>query len=916
MDAARWDRIQNLFHEAALLPAAEWRAWLESQSDEPALVADVLAMLGADARTGSLLDRDMGAIAQRIVAARGPVPERIGAYRIIGVAGEGGMGVVYLAERADLGSRAAVKVLRDAPLSPLRRERFASEQRLLAQLDHPFIARLYDADVLPDGTPYFIMEYVDGVSLTTYAQSERLHMRERLELFCDVCAGVQYAHAAAVIHRDLKPSNILVRQDGVVKLLDFGIARQLESLDGTADPTLTAVRMMTPAYAAPEQLSGGAIGTYTDVYSLGVILYELLTGRPPYDPAGLTPGQLERVILQDEPERPSQAVRRTAREADPGPDAAANTAANAAATVAPDAAAKVAPDAAAKVAPNAAQIGASAWHDLDVLCQTAMHKDPARRYRTVEALVRDVQHFLAQEPLEARPDSTRYRVDRFLRRNWRPSLATAAAIAAVLGLTLFYTARLAAARDAALVEAERAQQIHRFVVNLFQGGDEEVGPADSLRVVSLLDRGVRDARMLEGDARMQTELYATLGSIYVQLGNFTRADSLLQLALGQRRRLFGTEHAEVATSLVALGALRAEQAELDEAERLAREGLLMSRRTLPPGDPRIGAAAATLGEVLQARGEHDEAIALLEEAIRLEDGRASPQLASQISTLAATHYYAGNYAASDSLNRRSLALNQQIFGPRHPHVADDLINLGAVRFEMGDYEETEALYRAALAIKLEYYGDDHHRTAANRTVLGRALVALQRYEDALEQLVPALQVRERVFGPEHPAVASTLNEIGSVASAREDYALAEASYQRMLAIYQVIYDGPHSFIGVALSNLGSLYMNTSQHARAEEVLARSVEQFTRALSAEHTNTAIARIKLARAMRLQNRCTDALPHFHAGYDILSRQVDPGISFLQAARGDLALCYEALGSPAEATRWRTEHARYLQPPAGGG
>src|SRR5688572_3584109 len=298
--------------------------------------------------------------------------------------GEGGMGVVYLAERGDLGSKAAIKIRRDAWLSPARRERFAVEQRTLAQLNHPSIARLYDADTLPDGTPWFVMEYVEGVPLTAFCDTHASTIPERLRLFRDVCEAVQHAHRHAIIHRDLKPSNILVTQDGTGKLLDFGIAKQLESLEGS-EVTRTGLRPMTPAYAAPEQVSAGRLGIHTDVYSLGVVLYELLVGRLPFDVAQTTPSELERLIVEQEPERPSVAARRTP---------------------------------ALPVGSSRAQSASKPqWADLDVLCLTAMHKDPARRYASVEALIRDVDHYLTGEPLEARPDSLRYRTSKFVRRN-------------------------------------------------------------------------------------------------------------------------------------------------------------------------------------------------------------------------------------------------------------------------------------------------------------------------------------------------------------------------------------------------------------------------------------------------------------------------------------------------------------------
>src|SRR3984957_10465327 len=265
-------------------------------------------MLDQDASGHSLLDRNIVDIAQETLAnsvSASLILKEIGPYRILRLLGEGGMGVVYLAERSDLGTQVAVKVLRDAWLSPARRERFGTEQRTLAQLNHPSIARLYDADVLDDGTPWFVMEYVDGVPLTHYCRELDCSVKERLQLFRSVCEAVQHAHSHAVIHCDLKPSNILVKKDGSVRLLDFGIAKQLESLDLPADQTLTGLRMMTPAYASPEQVRGDRVGISTDVYSLGVILYELLTSQLPFDLSGLTPAEAATVITEHEPGKAS-----------------------------------------------------------------------------------------------------------------------------------------------------------------------------------------------------------------------------------------------------------------------------------------------------------------------------------------------------------------------------------------------------------------------------------------------------------------------------------------------------------------------------------------------------------------------------------------------------------------------------------
>ena len=870
MDAARWERIQALFHEVGDLARPAQRAFLEAECPEdPALMEEVLALLEEDARSDSQLDRDAAYVAGQVLEERIPpalLDQQFGPYRVTQLLGQGGMGVVYLAEREDLGSVAAIKILRDAWLSPDRRERFASEQRTLAQLNHPAIARLYDADTLPDGTPWFVMEYVEGVPLTTFCEEHGSSIPERLGLFRAVCEAVEHAHRHLIVHRDLKPSNILVKPDGSVKLLDFGIAKQLDSLEGPVDRTRTGLRLMTPAYAAPEQILGDPVGIHTDIYTLGVVLYELLTGRLPFDLANRTPSEAETVIVEQRPERPSAAAKQKS-------------------------------------------ISRRAWADLDVLCLTAMHIEPQRRYRTVEALIRDIDHYLAGEPLEARPDTFGYRLGKYVRRNWRPVSAATASFIVVVSLVLFYTLRLATARNAAVAEAARTQRIQHFMLNLFQGGEEAVGPADSLRVVTLVDRGVRDAQSLDGEPAVQAELYETLGSIYQKLGKLDRADSLLRSALDRRRTLFGSDHPEVAKSLVALGRLRLDQAEYQEAERLVREGLAMSQRHRRPGDPAIASATVALGQVLEESGKYDEGINVLEQAVRLRGmapAQPTTELAASMRELANTHYYAGHLAVADSLDRLVLALTRKLNGERHPLVAEDLINLGAVQHEWGHYQEAERYYREALDITQAFYGPSHYKTAAGLTVLGRALIFQKRYDDAMPLFQRALVIRERVFGKVHPQVASTLNEMAGIALARDKFGEAEALSSRVLAIYRTVYGSKHQFVATGVSNLASVYMAQRRYARAEPLFREAIDIYSETQGAEHLNTGIARIKLGRTVLRQGRYAEAARETLTGYQILTKQTDPAVSWLVAARKDLVAAYDSLGQPEKAAPFRAELA----------
>lgn len=886
MDSTRWQRLQQLFHEAADLPAADREAFLQSAcADDQELMAEVSAMLEQDSTGTSLLDQQLAEVVHHTMAAPASFPAKeFGPYRILGVLGEGGMGVVYLAERTDLGNQVAIKVLRDAWLSPSRRERFASEQRTLAQLNHPAIAQLYDADTLPDGTPWFVMERVDGLPVTKYCQQHNCSVEERLQLFRAICDAVQYAHGNAVIHRDLKPSNILVKNDGTVRLLDFGIAKQMESLDVPLDQTMTGLRLMTPAYAAPEQIRGDRIGTYTDVYSLGVILYELLTGQLPFDLSNLTPAEAATIITEHEPGKPSAAVKRS------GGKVGASSL-------------------------GTASVNKAAWADLDVLCLTAMHKDPQRRYRSVEALIRDIDHYLNGEPLEARADRLGYRVAKFVRRNRRAVTAAALVSAIVIGLVVFFTVRLTKARNAALAEAARTQRVQQFMMNLFQGGDEAVGPAADMKVLTMVDRGMQQAQALSNDPKVQAELYGTLGSIYEKLAKLDQGEVLLRQALEQRKKLFGADSPQVAESLVALGELKADQAHMDEAEQLVRQGLEMDKRLLPPNHPAIAQATSALGKILEDRGQYDQSIVALNEAVRLQSasGLVTPDLAASLSELANSQFYAGHYDISDALNRRVLAMHRQLYGNNHPLVADTLINLAEIQVQAGRYEQAEQFDRQALTITEAWYGPSHPETASAMTLLGRVLIYEKHYDEAADLLQKALAVQEQVYGPVHPRVASVLNDLGKVAQNRGKLDEAEADFRRMAEIYRTVYHDHHYLIAVALSNLGSVYLEKKEYARAEQLFREVIKRFTDTLSADHVNTGIARVKLGNTLLLERRYEEAEAETRAGYEIVAKQTSPNANWVLRARQDLLQEYGALNQPQKAAKVRAEMLADEQAPS---
>jgi serine/threonine protein kinase len=864
MDAVRWERIQTMFHRATELPADERDAFIGVEScGDAELAARVRRMLEADRVGGTIVDQPLGSLAGQLMTDLIPTAMTFGPYRVERLLGEGGMGVVYLAERSDLHSRAAVKVLRDAWLSPERRERFAAEQRMLAQLNHPGIARLYDAGTLDDGTPWIAMEHVNGVSLTEYCRAHRCSLRERLRLFREVCDAVGHAHRHLIIHRDLKPSNIMVTPEGSVKLLDFGIAKQLEP-DLLGDLTRTGMRAMTPGYAAPEQLLGEPIGVHTDIYTLGVVLYELLAGRLPFDVSRSTPEAAAMLISTRAAERPSLAARGIA---------------------------------------GALVAGVAEWADLDVLCLTAMHPDAQRRYSTVEAFARDVDHFLRGQPLDARPDSVGYRLSKFARRHRLPLATAAAVVVSFIGLASFYAIRLATARDAALASAERAERVQNFTMDLFNGGDEEQGPADSLRVGTLVDRGVEQTQQLANEPAVQAEMFLTLGRVYMKLGRYDRADSLLRLSLETRRSALGVDHPDVAASLLVLADLRESEGKLPEAEQFARQAVTLLRRVRPPRHPDIPNAMTELARMLTLRQRFPEAIALLDESVRLQSasGTDPRDLGKTLQVLGVTHFYAGHLAQADSIYRAGLAIDRRAYGGRHPQIASDIMNIGSVALQRADYVEAERAYREGEAMIEAWFGKDHLQTATPLFLLAQPLIKLSRSDEAVSLLKRALAIEDRVHTRPTPLQGKIFNALGVEASVRGDQAEAERSFLRSADIMRAIYGPTGTPVADAQANVAGTWIARHDYPRAERVLRDALATYAKTLSPGDLRIGLARAKLGRALVLQSRWQDAEPHLVAAYQILNKEA-PKSEWTTNARQDLSAAYTALGRMDDARKYQ--------------
>lgn len=870
MNSDRWQRVQAVFLDALERAVSERQAFVEHVCGEDAeLKAEVLAMLGQDAAEGTIVDGGLSDIAARLIGGsrKSITFQDFGPYRLTKFLGEGGMGVVYLAEHKDTGKRVAIKILLDARLSPARRERFAAEQHILAKMNDRYIAQLYHADILADGTPWFAMEYVEGLRIDDYCRKRNCSVEERLRLFRALCEAVEAVHAQSFVHRDLKPSNVMVTEDGTPKLLDFGIGKALESPESSPQRTAPGLRLITIAYAAPEQLRGAPALFRTDVYALGVILYELLVDRHPFDLSKCTTGEAERIVLEQEPVKPSETARHNAG------------------------------------SPRATK---AEWNDLDALVLKAMHKEAPRRYQSVEALARDIDHYLKSEPLEARPDSWSYKAGKFVRRNRRTVVAAAGVLALMVGLVTFYTLRLARARDAALSEAARTERLEKFILNLIQGGDEEVGPPEDLRVVTLLDRGVKDAQALNHDPAIQADLYQALATIFQSFGKFDRAETLLNSALDRRKSLFGPDSPEVADTLLHLGALRGDQDRLPDAERLVRQALTMDQRHLPPDHPEIAKAKSGLGQILERRGDNQGAVQILQEVVQSQSakGETDVDYLASLNLLANAQFYLGHYAISDSLNQKVLTVDKRIHGDRHPDIADDLINLGNIQTNLEHYAEAERYFRQALEINQSWYGKDNPNAADAETYVAQSLARQNRDREAEDLFKHALVVFEQAYG-EGPNrhLAIIYGELGKIAQKFGNFDDAETDFKKAAEIYASVNGEKHSFVAVELSNLAGVYRDEKQYARSEQTYRDVVQRLTKALPADHLDVGIAQIKLGQVLLAENRYQEAEGYLVAGCNILKKQ-SPTAASLRIAREDLVTVYLALKMPERAAQVRAE------------
>jgi tetratricopeptide (TPR) repeat protein len=726
------------------------------------------------------------------------LPETIGRYRVLRMVGEGGMGSVYEAEQDHPRRAVALKVIKPGLTSPELLRRFERESQALGRLQHPGIAQIYEAGAADTGfgpQPYFAMEFIVGEPLKDYVTAHQLQTRQRLELVARICDAVQHAHERGLIHRDLKPGNILVDPTGQPKILDFGVARLTDGHPQATLQTDLGQLVGTLAYMSPEQVLADPLelDTRSDVYALGVILYELLAGRLPY----ATSNRLHEAVqaIREEEPRPLSSISRNYR------------------------------------------------GDVETIVAKALEKDKARRYSSAAALAADIRRHLADEPITARPASAGYQLEKFARRH--KAVVTAAAVVFVVLVGGIVVSTRAA------VKARRAEQAAQAVNDFLQddllaqaSASTQAGartrPDPDLKVRTALDRA---ATRIDGKFEKQPEAEAairdTIGQTYIDLGLYTEARGQLERALALHQRMLGAEDTKTLKTMRSLGRAFDAQGKYVEAVALLSKALEIQRRLLGSDHPDTLSSMYGLARVYRNQGKYLQAEVLYSQTLDIRRrvlGPQHPDTLASMTSLAGAYFSQGKYAQAEALFEQSLEIQRRVLGPEHPTTLFSMVNLASTYNVLGKYAQAEPLYRQNLEIRRRILGPEHPDTLQSVNNLANVYNAENKYDEAEALYSQNLEVQRRVLGREHPDTLYPMSGLANIYIQEGKYPQAEALYSETLEIQRRVLGQEHPNTLASMINLADSQFLQGKYSPAEALFSRTLEISRRVLGPEHAQT--------------------------------------------------------------------------------